>query len=365
VLLGGAGLLVRGLVALRAVDPGYPADAVLELRTMRPPSAATFDAFPDRAIAQLGAVPGVEQSAATAPARVAGRILPTGNPERALSPTVEAVSSTFFETLGLRIVHGESFRAGVADADVAVISEQVARTLFATPADALGATFTFESDPARRVFTVVGVAADRRSSLGSRGGVAIVPRVYVTLAHGDLQVVRLLARSTTGDPMRLSGSASDVLRALERDAVVRPARILGDVERDESGNLRWFASVFGAFGVVALALAALGISGVVAYGVNRRIREIGVRMTLGATSGRIVREVMSGVLPATAIGLGVGLLGALSVGQLLRAVLHGFNPIDPVTIAAVLVGFAGVTMLAAWVPARRAASVDPMRVLRE
>ena len=364
-LLGGAGLLVRGLIALRAVDPGYPADAVLELRTVRPPSTAAFDEFPELAIARLGAVPGVDLAAAAAGARTSGRVVPAGNPDRVLSPTVEAVSATYFETLGLRVLQGAAFREGAADESVAVISQQAARTLFGTAADAIGATFSFESDATQRAFTVIGVAADRLSSIGNRGVIGTLPRVYLTLEHGDLQSVRLLARSAASDPLQLAAPATDALLALGRDVVVRPARVLGDVERDESGNLRWFASVFGAFGAIALALAALGISGVVAYGVNRRMREIGVRMTLGATSGRVVREIMAGILPAAGVGLAVGLLGALGVGQLLRSLLHGFSPLDPITMASVIVGFAGVTVLAAWLPARRAARVDPMRVLRE
>jgi predicted permease len=363
VLLGGAGLLVRGMTALGSVDPGFPADEVLELRTMRPPAPSANDDFAKRATARLNAVAGVERSAASADAYVLGRVIPADNPDRAARPFVEAVSTTYFETLGLRILRGQSFREGEADANTAVLSEQVARTLFGTLDDALGATLSFESNPAR-TFMVVGVVNDRVRSSGS-GGTGIFPRVYVPLAHGDARSTRLLARVAAGDPLRLAAAATEVLLALERDVVVQPARILGDVELDESGNLRWFASVFGAFGAIAIALAALGISGVVAYGVNRRVREIGVRITLGATSGRIVREVMSGVLPATAIGLGVGLLGALSVGQLLRSVLHGFSPIDPVTIASVLAGFAAVTALAAWLPARRAARIEPMRVLRE
>jgi len=291
--------------------------------------------------------------------------MPAGNPDRVLSPTVEAVSATYFETLGLRVLQGAAFREGAADESVAVISQQAARTLFGTAADAIGATFSFESDATQRAFTVIGVAADRLSSIGNRGVIGTLPRVYLTLEHGDSQSVRLLARSAASDPLQLAAPATDALLALGRDVVVRPARVLGDVERDESGNLRWFASVFGAFGAIALALAALGISGVVAYGVNRRMREIGVRMTLGATSGRVVREIMAGILPAAGVGLAVGLLGALGVGQLLRSLLHGFSPLDPITMASVIVGFAGVTVLAAWLPARRAARVDPMRVLRE
>jgi putative ABC transport system permease protein len=115
---------------------------------------------------------------------------------------------------------------------------------------------------------------------------------------------------------------------------------------------------------VALILAALGVWGVVAYAVSRRTREIGVRLTLGATEFRIVRDIATGTLPAVLIGLAVGLPGAIGLGFLLSGLLFGVEPIDPVALLAVLTTFLGVTLVSSWLPARRAARIDPLEALR-
>lgn len=365
VLLAGAGLLLRAFGAQRAVDPGYAADAILEVPTLRPPPAmGTVDVFADDARARIAALAGIEAAAVAAPVTVPGRAVSPADAARALSSLPEAVSPGYFATLGLTLLQGRTFTAG-DETGAVVVSALVARTLFESVDAAHGATFRFENDAPARVRTVVGVVADRKAAIGgTMDGAAPLPHVYVPFIEGDPRAVRVLARVEAGDPLRIAPSVMEILRELDRDAVLRAPRVLGDIERLQTGDLRWFATIFAGFGGVALALAALGCWGVVAYTVTRRRREIGVRMTLGATGSRVVREIVAGIVPPLAAGLGIGLLGALAMGRLLRGLLFGVQPMDPVTLGAVLLMFASIAGLSAWLPARRAARIDPLQALR-
>jgi putative ABC transport system permease protein len=363
-LLAGAALLVRSFVAVRAAGPGYAAHAVLELPTSRPPLDRETDTFATEALARLGALPGVAAAAAVTIAELPGRVVPTTDPERAVGVYVEAVSPSYFAALELGIVRGRGFDDGASTRAVAVISERAARLLFDEPEAALGSSISFAGDTLQRALPVVGIAANRRARLGNTMAVADVPHAYVPLELGDARRLRLLVRSATGYPQTLGHAATETLRELDRDVVVHAPRTRADSERASSSDLRWFATVLGAFGSIAVALAALGIWSVIAYTVSRRTREIGVRMTLGATRSRIAGEMTRRIVAPIGIGLGVGVLGALGIGHLLRGLLFGVRPADPVALSGTLLVFALVALLAAWLPASRAAAVDPQRALR-
>jgi predicted lysophospholipase L1 biosynthesis ABC-type transport system permease subunit len=213
--------------------------------------------------------------------------------------------------------------------------------------------------------TVIGVVGDRSAARpGGLDGATSLAHVYLPLSAGDASATRILARIDAGDPIRLAPAIAATLRELDPDAVLRTPRVLGDVERIQAGDLQFFTRIFTAFGTVALALAALGCWGVVAYSVTRRSKEIGLRMALGASAGRVVREIASGMATPLGVGLATGIVGALALGQLLRGILFAVEPMDPLTLAATIVSFAGITGLAAWLPARRAARIDPLRALR-
>lgn len=364
VLLAGAGLLLRALAAQRAVDPGYAADEVLEIPTLRPRVAMTEDNFAHDAIQRIAAIPGVNAAAAGAPVRLPGRAFHPSD-GASIAVTGESVSETWFETMGLPLVAGRTFSAAEANADIVIVSALVARTLFASVEEATGASIRFENDSPGRLRTVVGIVGDRQAvNPGSLDGVTPVPHVYVPLEAGDASAIRLVAKVSESDPLRLAPAITAALRGLDPDAVLRAPRVLGEVERVQAGDLRFFTRIFTAFGAVALALAALGCWGVVAYSVTRRGREIGVRMALGASASRVVREIAAGMAKPVAIGLAIGTAGALGIGQLLRGVLFGVQPMDPLTLGAVMLMFSAITTMAAWLPARRAARIDPLRALR-
>jgi predicted permease len=365
VLLAGAGLLLRALSAQRSVDPGYAADAILEVPTLRPPVAMDEDAFAREAIARVAAIAGVDAAAAAAPALVTGRMLSPATVGVSVNPFTEAVSATWFSTTGLPVLGGRTFEQNEADDGVAVISALVATTLFGSAEAALGARVRFENDEPGRMRTVIGVVGDRSAARpGGLDGATSLAHVYLPLTAGDPSATRVLARIDAGDPIRLAPAIAATLRELDPDAVLRAPRVLGDIERVQAGDLQFFTRIFTAFGTVALALAALGCWGVVAYSVTRRSKEIGLRMALGASARRVVREIAGGMATPLGVGLATGIVGALALGQLLRGILFAVEPMDPLTLAATIVSFAGITGLAAWLPARRAARIDPLRALR-
>jgi predicted permease len=364
VLLSGAGLLLRALSAQRSVDPGYAADAVVEIPTVR--AFATDDErFAIEANDRLAGIAGIDAAAAASTVALAGRAYSPANEAAALSVTGEAISASWIATMGLPLIAGRAFASGESGRDVVILSELVARTLFGTASDAVAATLRFEGEEASRARTVVGVVGDRYAARpGGLDGATPTAHAYVPLGEGRTTAIRFIVRVDAGDPLRLAPAATSVLRDIDRDAVIRTPRLLGDVERVQAGDLQFFSWIFNGFGAVALALASIGCWGVVAYSVTRRRKEIGLRIALGASTTRVVREIAGGMARPLGLGLVLGAAGALGLGQLLRGVLFAVAPMDPLTLAAVTLTFAAITGLAAWLPARRAARVDPMRTLR-
>ena len=362
VLITGAALLLRAFRSMNDVDPGYAADSVVELRA-RHAGLPGGDDFLRAALDRLSGVAGITAVAATA-AGPAGRAVPTSDAERAVAPVTLAVSAGFFEALGLPLVAGEAFEPGREQVGVAVISESAADLMFGGASSAIGATFAFDGDSAELTWRVIGVARDRRRpSIGGRG-IERQRYVYVPITAALAGEVQLLARVDRADPLSTASASMAALRDLDPDVVLRTPRMMGDVERDLAGNVRFFASVFTAFGAVALGLAALGIWGVVSYTVSRRTREIGLRIALGATPTRVVREVAVDMLRPATIGLACGSLGGIAMGRLLRGVLFAVGAADPASLVFVVLVFGGVTLLSAWLPARRAARIDPLAALR-
>ena len=359
-LLAGAGLLARSFVDMRRADPGYAAGSVLQVETHRARVPAT-DTFLDDAIRALDALSGVAGAAARLPARTGWRVAVAGGPT--VETRAEAVTPAFFDVLGLSIVRGRTFTPGEASAGrVALISASLAERLFGDIDGAVGRTVSAE--PAEP-FTVIGVTASRRDWFaGGLEGSTEAAHIYLPAAHGDPVAIELLVRSAAPDPLGIAGAVAERVRASAPDAVVRPPRTLVAVERERATDLRFFATLFSAFAALALALAALGIYGVVAYAVSRRTREIGVRVALGATTRRIGVLIARGVLPTVAAGLGLGLVGAVAVSRVLRGVLFGAAAGEPALLAAVIGIFAATALLAAWLPARRAARIDPVTALR-
>jgi putative ABC transport system permease protein len=212
---------------------------------------------------------------------------------------------------------------------------------------------------ARRSLTIVGIAADAR--LISLTG-AVNPYVYVPIAQRGISRVALLIR--TRDSQSSVPQVRDLLRSMNPNLPITESMPLSAVTAIGVIPQRIAASVAGSLGVVGLLLAAIGIYGVTAYAVSRRTREIGIRIALGADSAMVIRLVLKQGLVLAGIGIALGLAIAAAGSRLLESLLFGISGLDPLTFGATCVLFAAVTLVASYIPARRASSVDPMRALR-
>jgi predicted permease len=271
------------------------------------------------------------------------------------------VSPGTFATLGEHLVRGRDFtEADTADAPkVAIVNESLARRLFGTE-DALGRTFDVGTPEAKKVdvYTVVGVAAD--THVVDLTG-PIDPYVYVPLAQLYHPRISLLVKTA-------GASAIPQVRALVRQMnpglPVTSAMPLSDVTAIGLVPQRLAATLAGSLGIVGLLLAAIGIYGVTSYAVSRRTKEIGVRIALGADRQTVLRMVLRQGFALAGAGTVIGLAFGAIASQLLHSLLLGVSAVDPITFGGAAVLFTAVALAASYVPARRAARVDPMVALR-
>lgn len=368
VLVTAGGLLVRSLVEARRASAGFEPVGVhmvsldLSLDGYTPEAAVPFETELQRAVESNA---GVEASALALDlpmdlSEFGGPVWPEGwdDPDgRGRSTDLNVVSDGYFETLRIPVLQGRAFSKADREgsAPVAVVSETFARDVWGD-ADPVGRRLRWlHADAEER--TVVGVVGDvKNQSLGeSPDGMVYVPlaqerrtAVYV-LARGPGVGPGLLRRSLLDTDPRLAIGIPQTLAEVTAVGLL-PSRVAA-----------WIAALLGALG---LFLAALGIYGVVAHGVAQRRREIGIRMAVGASAGRVIRAILGDGLRVALPGLLVGAAAALVVARLLRGMLFGVSPADPLTLAAVALVLAGTVGLASWLPARRAAGVDPAEALR-
>jgi putative ABC transport system permease protein len=272
-----------------------------------------------------------------------------------------AVSPGYFKTLDLKLIRGRDFSDSDTSAAprVAIVNEAFARFVWGT-ADVLGRTIEANDSPANtwQAVTIVGIAADARLiALDGRAE----PYIYVPLAQRYLPRVSLVVKTAGGSAIPQIRS---VVRELNPNLPIAQALPLTDLTALGLIPQRIAAGVAGSLGVVGLLLAAIGIYGVTSYNVNRRVREIGIRVALGADSHRVLRLVLRQGVVLTLIGVGIGLAAGALVSQVLRSLLFGVSALDPVTFGGGAALFIAVALAASYVPARRATRVDPMVALR-
>ena len=377
-LLASAGLLGRSVRNLRTFDAGFDRQRVLladvdtvgsefspERRTM------LYTALLDR----LGGIPGtlsislsertpIDSSSMFQRIEVPG--FEASGPH-GISPN--AVAPEYFRTFGIRVVRGRTFALDDrADAPpVAVVSESMARFYFGD-SDAIGRRIVRGKSP----LTIVGVVEDVRHE---RLTVAQPPRmVYTALAQTPAHVtfdgesavperVTIAVRTST-DPIAVAGAVRDHVREMERSAMVSNVRTLDEQLDAAIARERLLATLSTAFGLFALVLACVGLYGTLSYRVVQRSREIGVRMALGAARLTVLRQVLREGLTVAAAGVVIGGIAAFWSTRLLAAFLFEVSPRDPLTLAAVAAILITTALVAAFFPARRAATVDPARMLR-
>jgi putative ABC transport system permease protein len=371
-LLIGATLTIRSLANLQAVNPGFNPEAVLTTDIVLPPS--TY-AAPSRRVdffrlllEKVAAAPGVAAAGmATNPPFSGSK---SGNDVRAegapppkagenLIAFFRSVDPGYFKALDVRLARGRYFtERDPAGSPVAIVNEAMARRLWPGQ-DPVGRRF---APGGRSVtwLTIVGVVSDVKSlSLADPPDL----EYYLPYRMSPAPAMSLVVR-TSLDAGRLSTVLRAAVRELDRELPVSEATALSERIARSTGTRRFSAALLGAFAGLALVLAAVGIYGIVAHSVTRRTHEIGVRMSLGAHPRKIAGMVLRRTLMLGGAGVAIGAGGSLALTRLLRTMLYGVSATDPVVFAAASAFLLVVASLAAYIPARRAARVDPLVALR-
>jgi predicted permease len=363
-LLIAAGLLVRALQTVQQIGPGFATDHRLALTvwsTVKDPAAerCMFDTL----LQDVRDIPGVRS--ATLAWQVFGSAagcLSLSQQGEPMSTAGNVVEPNYFDAMRIPIVAGRGFApAGtLADRPDVIVNEALAHDWW--PGESpLGKTVWVGCQAgSRRAGLVTGVA--RNATYGYFGG---GPEPYHYLSrlqdrgNGSFGIVA----ETAGNPREW---AKPLLAAADRAAGLRvyDTATLDDIVGQALWEARWEASLLGGLGLLAVALAAIGLYGVVAYGVSQRTREIGVRMALGAVPRDVHRLILGHGLRVTLLGIGCGLALSAATVRLLRGFLFGLNPFDPVTFIAAAFCWTAIATLACWLPARRATRVDPLSALK-
>jgi putative ABC transport system permease protein len=381
ILLIGAGLLARSFLNLAHVNVGFPAKNLLTLRVnLTGPQYASGQSqqrYHREVLERVSQLPGVTAAAFVTDLpltddhpfqgmafEIAGRApLP---PSQRPMTDVAIVSRDYFRTLGVPLRSGRGFdMSDKADSpDTIVVNQAFARAVFPGE-DPLGRQILQGRQGRRSGWTVVGVVGDVRSrNLGVEPG----PLAYRCLCQQEnnsfLSMMRMLVR-TTGDPRAIARTVEQQLYAVDRAEPIYDVKTMEQRISAALGPERFHLLLIGTFAGIAIVLAGLGVYGVMAYLVARRTREIGIRIAVGARSGQVQGLVLTETAMLAIVAAFLGLGGAWGLTRYLRTMLYGVTPVDGVTFAGAAVALILVAISASIIPARRAATVDPVRALRE
>jgi putative ABC transport system permease protein len=375
VLLAGAGLLLRSFLKLQSVDPGFRADGVLTASVQLPP--ARYDltragSFFRESLAGIAVLPGVQHAAGAACLPVPFACVGTSfwrvdRPKPASgqlsSGQVRPTTPEFFKTLGIPQVAGRDFAESdtVDSVPVAIVSEELVRQQFADGSP-LGKRLRINVDHANGrddvEWTIVGVVGNTRSTLDG----PVRQTIFIPTTQRPSYGMTFFVRSQQ-DSTSLGTSITGLVRSREAESPVE-VRALGDVVGSTIAQPRAVSVLVGVFALVALALAAVGVYGVMAYSVRERTQEIGVRMALGATAASVFRLVLGHALRLVLVGVAAGLLAAGMLTRLMERLLYGVEPLDPWTFAATALVLLVVATVASYLPARRGMNMAPVDALR-
>ena len=374
VLLVGAGLMVRSFLRLQSVHPGFDASNLLTMRVMLPQTKYPEDGrkveFFRRAAERLRALPGVQSASAVsalpfADLGAATSFTVVGRPAPPVGERwgtdVRVADENYFRTMNIPVVAGRTFteQEAVEDRKVAVVNEAMVRKYFPGE-DPLGKRILVNMSTQPVPTEIVGVVGDARyDKLDGE----LRPMVYWTPPQLTYPSMTLVVR-TSGDPAALAPSAVREIQAVDREQPVSDVRTMESWVADSTARTRFGTLLLGAFACVALLLAAVGVYGVISYSVAQRRNEIGIRMALGARAGDVLRLVIGQGMRLVLLGVALGVVGALALTRLMSGLLYGVTANDPATFAANALLLAAVSLLACYVPARRATRVDPLTALR-
>ena len=377
VLLVGAGLMMKSLYRLLAVDSGIRAERVLKLdmalRTAQYDKEPAVIAFWQRTLEQIHAVPGVESAAAGSSVPLTGdhsRVditiegMPLSKPGGAPHPDMHVASPGYEKVLGVRLLGGRGF----TDTDrenappVAMVNAMVAQKLF-PGTDPVGKRFAFGrlgASDGHKWITIVGLLADTKMY-----GLANPARleVYVPFRQRPRDGMTLLVK-TSREPVAMVSAIRAAIASVDKEQPVFAVSTMQDVVNASISTRRVTLILLGIFSGLALVLASIGIYGVVSYSVAQRSREIGIRMALGARPNDVLRLVLSNGGRIAVAGLVAGTAASVGLTRLIAKLLYGVSPMDPGTLAAACFALALISLMACYIPARRALKVDPLNALR-
>jgi len=382
VLLLGAGLTLRSFFRLLAVDPGYRTDGLLTASITlpegvyaTPEATSTFFATllgrvrSQTGVAAAGAVTGLPLRSTRGDLnfQIRGRETPPGALSRRADWQV--VTPGYFEAMGMRIVLGRGIEAADrADTEGVIVFNEAAAKLHWPAGDALGARLKLGGNAGPGWVTVIGIVNDVRT-----GSLRTAPRPEMYLAHTQFlmfgrgtEPIRTLSVvvQTHGAPAPLADTLRREVQTLDPALAVDRIETMASVRRVSVARLQFVTTLLGAFAALALVVALVGVYGVMAYSMTLRRREIGLRVALGASPARVASFVLRQGLMPTLAGIGAGLLGGIALSQLLTAQLFEVQPHDPVTAIVTAAVVAAISILACYVPARRAARLNPLEALR-
>jgi len=373
-LLVAAGLMTKSVTKLRNIDPGFELGGVFTARVGFPNGSDTvkqrrfFEQLPQR----LSQIPGVQAaSVSTGLPSVSmwqRQITPEGksytrDQDRPDVRTL-AVTPSFFAVYGMTLRQGRALTEADNQkeaAPVAVVTQKFVKT-FLNGADPIGHTFRFAGgDDSTKVWSIVGVVSDVFSGDNDKPW---TEAVFTPLAHQPTAFASIAVKMPGDNPMTITSQVRDVVASLDADTPIYFVYSMREAFERPTWFVRVFGTMFMIFGVVALFLAAIGLYAVMAFSVSRRIREVGIRMALGARRLDVVRLIFGQGMLQLVIGLAIGLAMAAGVSQLLSIILFDVQPRDPSIFGGVVAVLAAAGLLACYVPARRATAVDPNIALR-
>jgi len=374
ILLIGAGLMMKSFLLLLKSDPGFNAENVLTMSLTLPRAKYGEDAqktgFYQELVRRVTSVPGVESAALV-------NYLPLGGSNSSDSYLVEGFAPPppgqewdaryrtctpdYFKAMGITIIKGRSFTEQDSSQAprVIIINETLARKFWPN-GDTLGKHIRLNGALERNPWMeVVGVIKDVKFEMNK----PVVPEFYLPAVQDPWSTMVLAARTRT-EPIAVASAIRQEVQAIDKDLPVYDVNTMKQVQSRSMMHYTFSSALFGLFGALALALAAVGIYGVMSYNVGQRTHEIGVRVALGAQSRDVTRLVIKQGAKLTLIGIAVGLLGALALTKVMSGMLFGVSITDLTTFLGIPLLLAAVALLACYIPARRAARVDPMVALR-
>jgi putative ABC transport system permease protein len=373
VLLIGSGLMFRTFINIQRVNLGFDPRGLLTFQLLgnigNSPQEA--DTFKRQLREQLDALPGVNNVTASFPLPLAGGFSPVrwggaeaqADPSKFQAADLQIVLPGYFEAMGTTLLAGRTFTPADSspDRNMLIVDQVLAAKAFPNES-AVGKKILFRArTPEAQWGEIIGVVAHQRNSSLIEPG---REQLYLTDGYFNHQVASWWAVRTDGDPSALAGSVRDVVKKQGKETFINQLQPMDSLVTAAQAQTRFSLLLIGVFSTIAALLAGVGLYGVLATSVRQRTAEIGVRMALGAAPSRIFRLMVGKGLSLSVIGIVIGLVASFAFTRVLASMLVEVKPTDPITFVAVAALFLVIAFLASWLPALRAAGLDPPTALR-